>query len=99
MAQRKEQNKNPEKELSVTEITNITDAEFKTLVIRKLRELTEYSNNMKEEMKVTLNEIKKNLQGTINGGEEAWIQINELQHREEVSIQPQRQEEKKNSKK
>ena len=58
MAQRKEQNKTPEKELSVTEITNLTDAEFKTLVIRKLRELTEYSNNMKEEMKVTLNEME-----------------------------------------
>ena len=43
------------------EITNLSDAEFKTLVIRMLKELTEYSNNINEEMKVTLSEIKKNL--------------------------------------
>ena len=46
MAQVKEQNKTPEKELSETEIANLSDAEFKTLVvIRMLRELTEYSKN------------------------------------------------------
>ena len=43
------------------EIANLSDAEFKTLLIRMLRELTEYLNNIKEEMKVTLSEIKKNL--------------------------------------
>ena len=32
----KEQNKTPEKELNKIEITNISDAEFKTLVIRML---------------------------------------------------------------
>ena len=39
------------------EITNLSDAEFKTLVIK---ELTEYGNSMKKtqaEMKVTLSEI------------------------------------------
>ena len=36
MAQMKEQNKTPEKELNKIEITNISDAEFKTLVIRML---------------------------------------------------------------
>ena len=46
MAQKKEQNKTPEKELSKTDIANLSDAEFKTLVIRMLRELTEYSNNI-----------------------------------------------------
>ena len=40
-----------------------------------LRELTDYSNTIKEEMKVTLSEIKKNLQGTNREGEEARIQI------------------------
>ena len=34
MAQRKEQNKTPEKELSEIEISNLPDAQFKTLVIR-----------------------------------------------------------------
>ena len=70
-AQVKEQNKTPEKELNEMEIVNPSDTEFKTLAIRMLRELIEYSNNIKEEMKVTLNETKKNLQGTISRGEEA----------------------------
>ena len=39
---------NSRKELNKTEITNLSDAEFKTLVIRMLRELTEYSNNIKK---------------------------------------------------
>ena len=41
------------------EIANLSDAEFKALVIRMIKELIEYSKNIKEEMKVTLNEIKK----------------------------------------
>ena len=36
----KEQNKTPEKELNKTEITNLTNAEFKTLLIRMLKELS-----------------------------------------------------------
>ena len=39
MAQMKEQNKTTEKELNKKEITNISDAEFKTLVIRMFKEL------------------------------------------------------------
>ena len=56
---------------------------FKTLVIRMLEELIGYSNNIKEEMKVTLSEIKKNLQGTNSGVDEAEIQTNNLEHKEE----------------
>ena len=41
---------------------NLSDAEFKTLVIRMLRELTEYGKSIREEMKSTLSEILKNLQ-------------------------------------
>ena len=48
MAQMKEQNKTPEKELNETEISNLSDAEFKTLAIRMLKELTEYGNNTKK---------------------------------------------------
>ena len=75
------------------EIANLSDAEFKTLVIRMLREITEYGKNIREEMKVTLSEIFKNLQGTNSEGKEARIQINHLQHKEEVNIQPQQKEE------
>ena len=60
MAQVKEQNKTLEKELNEMEIANLPDAEFKTLVTRMLRELTEYSKCIREEMKTTLSEIKKN---------------------------------------
>ena len=61
MAQMKEENKTPEKELNKTDITYLTDSELKTLVIGILKKLIEY-NNIKEEMKVALSEIKKNLQ-------------------------------------
>ena len=86
MAQMKEQNKIPEKELSETEITNLSDADFKTLAIRMLRELIEYGNKIKEEMKVTQREIKKNLQGTNSEGEETGIHINDLEYKEEINI-------------
>ena len=46
-------------------------------------------------MKVTLSEIKKNLQGTNSTGDEAGIQINNLEHKEERSIRPEQQEEKR----
>ena len=57
MAQMKEQIKTPEKELSEMEISNLSDAGFKTLVIRMLQELIGYYDNIKKtqaEMKATL---------------------------------------------
>ena len=55
------------------EISDLSDAEFKTLVIRMFRELIGYCNRMEKtqaEMKVALSEIKKNLQGTNSRGDE-----------------------------
>ena len=69
------------------ELANLSDAEFKTLVIRMLRELTEYNNNIQEEMKATLSEIKKNSQGTNSEGKDARIQINDLERKEEINSQ------------
>ena len=46
-------------------------------------------------MKVSLSEIQKNLQGANSRGDEARIQINDLEHKEEINIQPQRQEGKR----
>ena len=97
MAQMKEQNKTPEKELNETEITNLSDAEFKPLVTRVLKELTAYSKNVREEMKVTLSGIRKNLQGISSGEDEAKNQINDLEHKEGKSNQNSRR--KKNFKK
>ena len=73
MAQMKEQNKTPEKELHKMEISNLTDAEFKILVITMLKELIGYFNSIKKtqaETKVILNEINKNLHGTNSGKDE-----------------------------
>ena len=63
-----------------------------------LKELTEYDNSIKKtqaEIKVTLSEIKKNLQGINSGMDEAENQINDLEHREEIKIQSEEQEEKR----
>ena len=87
MAQMKEENKTPEKQLNKMEITNLSNAELKTLVKRMFREISEYSNNITEEMKVTVSEIKKNPQRTSHEGKEAGIQINNLRHKEETNSQ------------
>ena len=89
MAQMKEQNKTPEKEQNKMEISILSDAQFKSLVIRMLKEFIGYFNSIKKtqaEMKVTLSEIKKNLHGTNSGGDEAENQINDLENKEEKNI-------------
>ena len=48
MAQMKEQMKTPEKELNRMEVSNLSDAEFKTLVIRMLKDLSEDFSNVKK---------------------------------------------------
>ena len=48
MAQIKEEIKSPKIEISDKEIANLSDAEFKTLVIRMLREIIEYGHKMEE---------------------------------------------------
>ena len=83
-AQMKQQIKTPEKELNKMEVSNLSDAEFKTLVIRMLKELSEDINSMKKiqsEMRVTLTEIKNNLQGN-NRVDEVKNQINDFEHKE-----------------
>ena len=47
----KEQIKDPKIELSNEEIDNLSDAEFKTLLIRMLTDMIEYGCKIKEEMK------------------------------------------------
>ena len=92
-----EQFKAPEKiQLSDKETANLSDAQFKTLVIRMLQELTGYFNSLKKSqaaMKVTLCEIKKNLQGTNSDVKETRTQINGLEQKEERNIQSEQNEE------
>ena len=51
MAQVKEQIKTPKPELSNEEIANLSDAEFKTLVIKMLTEMVEYGHKVEEKVK------------------------------------------------
>ena len=70
MSQMKEQNITSKKELNKMEKSNLQDAEFKILLIRKLKELSEDLNSVKKnqsEMKEILTEMKNDLQG-INSG-------------------------------
>ena len=57
-----------------------------------LKELIQCGNKIKKEVKITLNEIKKNLQGTNSEGKEPGIQINDLEHKEEINFQPEQKE-------
>ena len=90
----KEQIKAPEIiQLSSEQITNLSDAQYKTLVIRMLTELVEYGCKLDEKMKAMQSEIKESVQGTNNKGKETRIQINGLNQMEEINIQPEQNEE------
>ena len=87
MVQMKEQMKTLEKELSDKEMANLSDAEFKTLVIRVLTEMTEYGHKIKEVVKAIQSGKKtQNIQET-NSEEKETTQINYLEQKEEISIQ------------
>ena len=81
MAQMKEHIKTPEKELSDEQRDNLSDADFKTLVIRMLTEMTEFRHEMKEEMKPMQSEMKENIQGSNSEGKETRTQINDLEQK------------------
>ena len=50
MPQIKEQKKSPEKELNEEEASNLSDIQFKKMVIRMLKELSENYNSMKKDI-------------------------------------------------
>ena len=94
MAQKKEQIKAPEKiQLSNEEIASLSNAQFKTLVIRKLTELVESGCKLDEKMKAMLSEIKENIHGTNSDGKETGTQINGVDQKEKRNIQPEKNEE------
>ena len=63
----KEQIKAPEKiQLNNEEIANLSDAQFKTLVIRMLMEIVGYGHKIEEKMKAMKSEIKENVKGDNN---------------------------------
>ena len=65
--------------VSNEEIANLSDGEFKALVIKMLRDLIELGRKIKKQMKDTQNEIKQNIQGTNSEGEKSGTQINDLE--------------------
>ena len=80
------------------EISNLSGAEFKILVIRMLKELCEDLNSIKKtqsEMKDTPIEMKNNLQGNNSKMDEAENQINDLEHKEGKNNHSEQQEEKR----
>ena len=79
----KEQSKTPERELSDEEIDNLSDGQFKALVIKMLTELIELGHTMKEQVKATQSEIKQNIQGTNSDRKQTRTQINDLEQMEE----------------
>ena len=72
--------KAPEKiQLSEEEIANISDAQLKTQVIRKLTELVEYDRKIQEKVKAMKSEIKENVKRTNSDGKETRTHINDLE--------------------
>ena len=83
----KEQIKAPEIiQLSNKEIANLSDAQFKTLVIRMLTEWVEFGCKLDEKMKTMLSEIKESVQGANSDGKESGTQINAVDQKEERNI-------------
>ena len=85
----KEQIKAPEKiQLRDEEIANLSNAEFKTPVIRMLTQMVEYGHKMEEKVKAMNSEIKENIQGTVREGKETRTQSNGLEQKGKRNIQP-----------
>ena len=91
MAQMEEQIKTPEKELSDEEIANLSDAEYKTLVIRMLTEMIEYRCKI-EEAKAIQSEIKVYREPQVKG-RKPGLKSTIWNRRKEINIQLEQTEE------
>ena len=80
-------------QLSEEEIANLSDAQFKTLVIKMLTELVEFVRKLDEKMKAILRQTKENEQGRNSDAKETGTQINVVDQKEERNIQPEKKEE------
>ena len=65
----KEEIKAPKIELSYEETANLSDTEFKTLVIRMLTEMVEYGHKIQEKVKA----VKSDIKGTNSEGQETGL--------------------------
>ena len=80
-------------QLSSKQIANLSEAQFKTLVIKMLTELVEFGRKLDEKMKAMLRETKENVQGTNSDAKEIGTKINGVDQKEERNIQPEKNEE------
>ena len=78
--------------LSNEEIANLSDAQFKTMIIRMLTEMVEYGYKKEEKVKAMKSELKKNVQGTNSDEKETRTWINSLEQKIEINIQPEQNE-------
>ena len=102
----KEQKESPKKELNKMEASKLLDIEFKTKVMRMLKELSENFNSMKKDIetikkkkepvrnKEYITEMKNNLQGINNGVDEAENQISNLEYNKAKNTEAEQQEKK-----
>ena len=89
----KEQIKAPKIEWIDEEIAILSDAEFKTLVIRMLTEKADYGHKIEKVVRSMQSETMRNVQGTNSDRKETGTQINSLDQKEEINIQPEKNEE------
>ena len=86
--------KAPEKiQLNHKELANLSDAQFKTLVIKTFTELVEFVRKVDEKMKPMLRETKENVQRTNSDEKDTGTQINTVDQKEERNIQSEKNEE------
>ena len=81
--------------LSHEEVANLSDGEFKALVIKMLTDLIELGQKMKKQMKDTQSEVKQNIQGTNSDRKETRTPSNNLEQKEEINIHPEQNEERR----
>ena len=82
MPKMKKQIKAPKIELSDEKRAHLSEAEFKTLVIRLVTEMIECGHKIEEELKAIQSEIKENVQRTNSDGKETGTQISNLEQKE-----------------
>ena len=64
-----------------------------------LTEIVEYGHKIEEKVKAMKSEIKENVQGTNRKGKGTGTQINRVDQKEEINIQPDQKEETRIQKK
>ena len=95
----KEQIKAPEKIQLSDEDSQAIRCRVQNTGNQDAQEMVEYGHKIEEKVKAMLSEIKKNVQGTNSERKETRTQINDLEQKEEINIQPEQNEETKIQKK